>query len=47
MAKIQELKSGQKTVTLPKALCLAMGLKKGDKVGFRINKQGNLEMVKE
>lgn len=47
MARIQETPRGQKTITIPKNLATALGLKKWDKISFRINKQGNLEMVKE
>lgn len=47
MARIQETPRGQKTITIPKNLATALGLKKGDRISFRVNKQGNLELVKE
>ncbi|MCX6817719.1 MAG: hypothetical protein NTU57_02585 [Candidatus Aenigmarchaeota archaeon] len=44
--KLQETKTGQLTVTIPRPLARAMGLKKGDELQVAINQRGNLEISK-
>jgi bifunctional DNA-binding transcriptional regulator/antitoxin component of YhaV-PrlF toxin-antitoxin module len=46
ISKISEQNNGQFRLTIPKALALAIGLKKGDSIEFTINKKGNLELIK-
>ena len=38
--------NGQKMVTIPKQLAIALGFEKGDRVQWRINKAGKLELEK-
>lgn len=38
--------SGQFMVTVPRRLAYALGLQKGDKIEWRINKAGKLEIEK-
>jgi DNA-binding Xre family transcriptional regulator len=47
MVKLQQMKSGQFFVTIPRKLCKALDLKKGDNIEFKINSRGRLELVKE
>jgi len=37
---------GQYRITIPLSLVKALGIKSGDKMDFKINKRGNLELVK-
>lgn len=46
MPKIIEMSNAQKLVTIPKQLAIALGFEKGDKVEWRINKSGKLELEK-
>ena len=38
---------GQYRITIPLSLIKAMNIKAGDKFEFKINKRGNMELVKE
>jgi len=40
------MSNAQKLVTIPKVLAMALGLKKGDKVEWKISKSGKLELEK-
>lgn len=46
MPKITHQTPGQWRITIPRNIIIALGLKKGDKLEFVINKKGNLELVK-
>lgn len=43
---MQQNSNKQIMVTIPRQLALALGYKKGDKVEWRINKAGKLELEK-
>lgn len=46
MVKVLELSNGQKLITIPKRICEAYQLKKGDKLKFEyVFKQGRIEGV--
>jgi len=40
-------KTNQFFITVPKNLVLALKWKKGERIRYEINRQGNLEMVRE
>lgn len=46
MPKITEHQNNQLRITIPRKLALAIGLKKGDEMEFRINGKGRLEMIR-
>lgn len=41
---VQKTARNQHTVTIPRRLCEALGIKQGDEIFWKINKQGRLEM---
>lgn len=43
---VMELKNKQKVITIPKAIADARGLRKGDKVEWRIDEFGNIVIRK-
>ncbi len=46
MPKVQQIKTGQMVITLPRKLAIATGIQKGDEIKFVINSKGRLELVK-
>ena len=47
MVKVMEMSNGQKLVTLPKGLCVALGIEKGDRIRFILNRKGNMEIERD
>jgi len=47
MPKVVLQNGTQHRITIPLALIRALGIRAGDKFGFKINGKGNLEMVRE
>jgi bifunctional DNA-binding transcriptional regulator/antitoxin component of YhaV-PrlF toxin-antitoxin module len=47
MPRVQQIKTGQMVITLPRKLAIATGIQKGDEIKFVINSKGRLELVKE
>ena len=45
MPKITEHSNNQLRITIPRKLALAVGLRKGDLLEFKINRNGRLELV--
>lgn len=45
--KVQISTKGQYYITIPKALALAKGFNKGDKVQWQLDKQGDLVLSKD
>jgi len=47
MPKVIEMRNEQKLITIPSKLAKALDIKKGERLEFKINKNGNLELVRE
>lgn len=45
--KLQETKTGQLFLTIPRGIAQALGFKKGDKIKFLITGHGKLELDKK
>ena len=46
MAKIQKMKNGQHFLTLPRAICRALGWDKGDHIHFKILENNEITLFK-
>ena len=44
--KLQESITGQMIITIPRSVCRALQLEKGDEFLVQINPRGNLELIK-